>query len=63
MIEVSAETDLLYGAVDQVNQQLESEKSEYLVEVANTTIDPKEPIFLQLKYADGCVKKIGVVHT
>lgn len=62
LIEISFSADLLYEAVDQVNQQYEKDESEYRVEVTNTTIDPKEPVFLQLKYSNGAIKQIGVVH-
>jgi hypothetical protein len=50
----------LRAAFHQVNKTIFDE--EYVVVAANKTTNPKEPVYLQLKYPNGKTRNIGIVH-
>lgn len=49
-------------AISDVNTILTAQNRGYTVAVTNEKIEPKEPIFLQVKYTDGKTRNIGITH-
>ena len=50
----------LKAAIYKANQMIF--EKEYIVVAANEKADPKQPVFLQLKYPDGRTRNIGITH-